>query len=31
MKAIPHCEKAEDYEALLPWNIGNRHSNYKSD
>ena len=21
MKAIPHCEKAEDYEALLPWNI----------
>ena len=21
MKAIPYCEKAEDYEALLPWNI----------
>ena len=21
MKAIPHCEKVEDYEALLPWNI----------
>ena len=21
MKAIPHCETAEDYEALLPWNI----------
>lgn len=21
MKAIPHCEKAEDYEPLLPWNI----------
>ena len=20
-KAIPHREKAEDYEALLPWNI----------
>ena len=20
-KAIPYCEKAEDYEALLPWNI----------
>ena len=19
--AIPHCEKAENYEALLPWNI----------
>ena len=21
MKAVPHCETAEDYEALLPWNI----------
>tara|TARA_B100001173_G_C15537526_1_gene358187 strand:- start:126 stop:239 length:114 start_codon:yes stop_codon:yes gene_type:complete len=21
MKAIPYSEKAEDYEALLPWNI----------
>ena len=21
MKAIPYCETAEDYEALLPWNI----------
>ena len=21
MKAIPNCEKVEDYEALLPWNI----------
>ena len=21
MKAVPYCEKAEDYEALLPWNI----------
>ena len=21
IKAIPHCEKAEDYQALLPWNI----------
>ena len=21
MKAIPYCEKAEAYEALLPWNI----------
>ena len=21
MKAIPHCETVEDYEALLPWNI----------
>ena len=20
-KAVPHCKKAEDYEALLPWNI----------
>ena len=19
--SIPHCDKAEDYEALLPWNI----------
>ena len=21
MKGVLHCEKAEDYEALLPWNI----------
>ena len=21
MKVVHHCEKAEDYEALLPWNI----------
>ena len=21
MKAVPYCAKAEDYEALLPWNI----------
>ena len=21
MKAIPHCQRVEDYEALLPWNI----------
>ena len=21
MKAIPHCDTAEDYEVLLPWNI----------
>ena len=21
MKKVPYCEKVEDYEALLPWNI----------
>ena len=21
LKAVPHCETIEDYEALLPWNI----------
>ena len=21
MKAIPHCETAEDYEELLQWNV----------
>ena len=22
LKAIPHCNTVQDYEALLPWNIG---------